>query len=489
MQRIPRSLLLAADIACFLVAAGASLWLSPLVRVWAQQRSSLASVLQIDDLRTALDPSQLAVLGIMMPVTLTVLGAMGLYRPIFKLSRTRIVAGAVVGPLAGLSAGVLMLFATRTFAWSRLLLFSTTVACALLMAAYRLLIRHYRRRRAAQGAYARSVAVIAAPDVVDYIAQHYRRVVPESAYQLVGRLAVAGEPASGATGGALPVLGRVDDLGDLLIHQPIQEVVAVLAANAPNDWIRDVIQQCDYFRVTLRIVPEALLVNGWSDLEVDFGSDDVRLPDIVLRTPTVDSDIWMVKRGFDAVVAVVLLLLLSPLLLLIAVAIKVTSPRLPIFYEWNVVGYHGRRFRGYKFTTMVDDADSRKADLMHLNEMSGPVFKIKADPRVTPLGRFLRKFSLNELPQLWSVVKGDMSLVGPRPAGPHELVGYERWHKRKLSVRPGITCLWQVRGRNQISSFDDWVRMDLEYIDNWSLWLDLKILMRTAWVVVRGTGS
>ena len=120
--------------------------------------------------------------------------------------------------------------------------------------------------------------------------------------------------------------------------------------------------------------------------------------------------------------------------------------------------------------------------------MQGPVFKIKNDPRVTPLGKVLRKYSLNELPQLWSVLKGDMSLVGPRPAFRHELDQYDLWHKRKLSIQPGMTCLWQVRGRNRINSFDEWVRMDLEYIDNWSLWLDLRILVRTLWVVITGTG-
>jgi lipopolysaccharide/colanic/teichoic acid biosynthesis glycosyltransferase len=137
---------------------------------------------------------------------------------------------------------------------------------------------------------------------------------------------------------------------------------------------------------------------------------------------------------------------------------------------------------------MAVDADERKSELMAQNQMQGPVFKIRDDPRVTPLGRYLRMFSINELPQLWSVLKGDMSLVGPRPAFPHELERYELWHKRKLTVQPGITCLWQVRGRNRISRFDDWVRMDLEYIDNWSLWLDFKILVRTAVTVIRGSG-
>jgi lipopolysaccharide/colanic/teichoic acid biosynthesis glycosyltransferase len=173
----------------------------------------------------------------------------------------------------------------------------------------------------------------------------------------------------------------------------------------------------------------------------------------------------------------------------IAIAVKLTTPSLKVFYPWKVVGFRGRRFTGYKFTTMVADADDRKKDLLAQNEMTGPVFKVAKDPRVTPLGRFLRRFSLNELPQFWSVLVGDMSLVGPRPAGPHELARYEMWHKRKLSVRPGITCFWQIRGRNKISNFDDWVRMDLEYIEKRSLKLDLQILLRTALVVVRGTGS
>jgi lipopolysaccharide/colanic/teichoic acid biosynthesis glycosyltransferase len=138
---------------------------------------------------------------------------------------------------------------------------------------------------------------------------------------------------------------------------------------------------------------------------------------------------------------------------------------------------------------MVADADQRKQSLSELNEMSGPVFKIRNDPRVTPLGRILRKYSLNELPQLWSVLVGDMSLVGPRPAGPHELVRYAQWHKRKLSVRPGLTCYWQVRGRNLISNFDDWVKMDLEYIQKRSVKTDMAILLQTVSAVVRGTGS
>jgi lipopolysaccharide/colanic/teichoic acid biosynthesis glycosyltransferase len=153
------------------------------------------------------------------------------------------------------------------------------------------------------------------------------------------------------------------------------------------------------------------------------------------------------------------------------------------------LGLDKKDFIGFKFRTMVADADRMKDQLKHLNEMEGPVFKIKEDPRITLIGRVLRKWSLDELPQLYSVLKGDMSLVGPRPGFVHEVSNYDNWHRRKLSVKPGITCLWQVRGRNKVSSFDDWVRMDLEYIDNWSLWLDLKILLKTIPIVLMAKGA
>lgn len=137
---------------------------------------------------------------------------------------------------------------------------------------------------------------------------------------------------------------------------------------------------------------------------------------------------------------------------------------------------------------MIPSADQMKVNLEAMNIMKGPVFKMERDPRVTNVGKFLRKYSLDELPQLWSVLKGDMSLVGPRPVFPQELHGYESWHRRKLSVKPGITCLWQISGRHKVNDFDEWVRLDFEYIDNWSLWLDIKILFKTIVAVLKGGG-
>ncbi len=184
------------------------------------------------------------------------------------------------------------------------------------------------------------------------------------------------------------------------------------------------------------------------------------------------------KRAIDVILSCVLLIVLFPLFLMIAVGIKLTSPG-PVLYRWPVVGAGGTPLSAYKFRTMIIGAELTKEQLLDKNEATGPVFKMRNDPRITPIGRILRKFSLDELPQLWSVLKGDMSLVGPRPVLTTEWTQFDAWHRRKLSVKPGIVCLWHLRG--QPREFDKWVELDLEYIDNWSLWLDLKLL---AWTVV-----
>jgi lipopolysaccharide/colanic/teichoic acid biosynthesis glycosyltransferase len=175
--------------------------------------------------------------------------------------------------------------------------------------------------------------------------------------------------------------------------------------------------------------------------------------------------------------------------LAIAVAIKSSSPG-PVFFRQKRSGINGSPFTIYKFRTMNTNAEQIKHELEAMNEMSGPVFKVTNDPRVTPIGKFLRKFSLDELPQLFNVLRGEMSLVGPRPLPVDEVRRFDNLaHRRRLSVKPGLTCLWQISGRNQITDFKDWVRLDLQYIDNWSIWLDLRILLLTFPVVLRGTGA
>jgi lipopolysaccharide/colanic/teichoic acid biosynthesis glycosyltransferase len=188
------------------------------------------------------------------------------------------------------------------------------------------------------------------------------------------------------------------------------------------------------------------------------------------------------------VVAATALILLSPLYLVLAIMVKLGSPG-PVLYRWRVVGKAGQTFLSYKFRSMVANADELRSGLEPLNEMKGPVFKLGNDPRITRTGFWMRRYSLDELPQLYSVLKGDMSLVGPRPPLETEYAIFTEHQKRKLAVRPGITCLWQVNGRNQVNDFDEWVRLDLEYIRSWSLWLDLKILLKTVGTVFAGSGK
>ena len=197
---------------------------------------------------------------------------------------------------------------------------------------------------------------------------------------------------------------------------------------------------------------------------------------------------YALKRAMDFTISGLLLVILSPLLLAVALAIKATS-RGPALYPCDWVGQGERVFRGYKFRTMVAGAAAMEAELQSRNEMKGPAFKLTDDPRITAIGGFLRKYSIDELPQLWSVFKGDMSLVGPRPPRLHEFKRFTEYQKRKLAVKPGITCLWQVEGRHRINDYDDWVARDIAYIDNWSLGLDVKILFKTLIVVLAGSGK
>jgi exopolysaccharide biosynthesis polyprenyl glycosylphosphotransferase len=210
---------------------------------------------------------------------------------------------------------------------------------------------------------------------------------------------------------------------------------------------------------------------------------------LVFRSAPADSWHRIAKQALDAVGALVLLLTTSWLFAAVAVAIRFTSPG-PVFFKQQRAGLNGRPFVMLKFRSMVSNAEQRKHEIERLNEMAGPVFKVSNDPRVTPVGRFIRKWSIDELPQLINVLRGDMSLVGPRPLPVDEVKRFDDFaHRRRLSVKPGLTCLWQVMGRNQISDFKEWVRLDLQYIDNWTFWLDLKILAKTIPAVFRGTGA
>lgn len=195
-----------------------------------------------------------------------------------------------------------------------------------------------------------------------------------------------------------------------------------------------------------------------------------------------------IKLLFDVVISGSLLLVLSPLFLILALTVRLTSSG-PVFYRWKVVGKNGRPFTGFKFRSMCLNADLLKGQLEHRNEMRGPMFKLTNDPRVTKVGAWMRRYSLDELPQLYSVLRGDMSLVGPRPPLVSEYSRFTEYQKQKLAVKPGITCLWQVNGRNDVKDFDDWVALDLDYIRRWTPMLDMLILVKTVSEVFGGSGK
>jgi exopolysaccharide biosynthesis polyprenyl glycosylphosphotransferase len=278
------------------------------------------------------------------------------------------------------------------------------------------------------------------------------------------------------------VIGCNDEIENILHKNTIDEVIICVSTDR-FDQIRNILDICEREGVQVRLNSDFF---GKTVKKVRV--DQIYDISIISFITTPDNEFALyIKRIMDILISALLMIILSPLFLVIALLIKMTSKG-PIFYQWNVVGLNKKPFKSLKFRTMIPNADAIKSDLAVFNIMKGPVFKLKRDPRITSIGNILRKFSLDELPQLWSVFKGDMSLVGPRPAGPLELKKYESWHRRKLSIKPGITCLWQISGRNEINDFNEWVKLDLEYIDNWSLSLDLKILLKTIPAVLRGTG-
>ena len=281
-----------------------------------------------------------------------------------------------------------------------------------------------------------------------------------------------------------------------LLETPVQQIVSMLhhysvygvilsAKHTYFEQVEYVIRACELEGV------EVWLVADFFATQISRTSFDELLdrPLLVFRTAPEASWQSVIKHVMDLAGAFVLLILLSPLFLLIAIGIKLTSPG-PILFKQQRSGQSGAPFTLYKFRTMITNAEQFKRELELMNEMSGPVFKVTNDPRVTRIGQWLRRYSLDELPQLYNVLRGEMSLVGPRPLPVDEVKRFsDLAHRRRLSVRPGLTCLWQISGRNQIKDFKDWVRLDLEYIDNWTLWLDLKILLRTIPAVLAATGA
>jgi exopolysaccharide biosynthesis polyprenyl glycosylphosphotransferase len=401
----------------------------------------------------------------------------GLYRLQARLSLREefvdILRATVVLALATLSA----LFVLRLPDVSRLFLLLLFVSQPILTLAFRASLRIFFASIRSRGLNSRYVLIIGTGSEANAFANRIERH-PELGLRVMGHLSAAGEAPSSAT---RPVLGDLEALETILHNEVVDEVAVCLPIHL---WslVEPITRLCEeegkIVRVPLDVTGSVFAggrveeFDGVPILSVLYG------PDRVLGLAA--------KRAVDIVVSLVALIMLSPLLLVIAVALRIVEGP-PVFFRQVRVGLHGRPFTVLKFRSMVPEAEDLYPELERLSEVRGPAFKIANDPRITRLGRFLRRTSLDELPQLWNVLRGEMSVVGPRPAPPREVVAYSIWHRRRLSMKPGLTGLWQIEARHD-EDFDRRASLDLAYIDRWSLWLDLKIMLRTVPAVLLAQG-
>lgn len=405
---------------------------------------------------------------ILLPVAPVVLELQGFYaRPLVcpRLQTLWMLCRACVLMSLGL---VLALFLSRLIIARGVVIGFGALSFGLLWAKEEL-VRLAVKRRVGRGQYRRRFLLVGAPEETERIA-----------LELAGR-----------SQGEIEVLGQLD-LGQLkiqrlveLLHEHSINGVILSARRAYFEQVDAVLEACEREGVESWLVADFFKTQISRTTFDDFNGR----PMLVFRTVPEPSWQSVLKQLLDFFGALIILAILALPLAVVALLIKLTSPG-PIFFRQLRSGLNGQPFMLYKFRTMVTNAEQLKHELAAMNEMTGPVFKVTNDPRITKIGRVLRKFSIDEFPQLWNVLRGEMSLVGPRPLPVDEVKRfYDLAHRRRLSVKPGLTCLWQISGRNNVKDFKDWVRLDLEYIDNWSLWLDIKILWWTVPVVLTGAGA
>ena len=355
----------------------------------------------------------------------------------------------------------------------------TTAAVVASRLALRFMLESLRRR----GRNIRYVLVVGTNSRAIEFAQRIESKAV-SGYKVIG---FVDEPWSGLAEfqkGPYRLACDIRDLASFLRKTVVDDVVIGLPLRSYYERASAVAALCELQGIVVRFLPGLFNLNLARPRAEEFGDDTV------ITVSTAQGGGWpaVLKRVLDIALSVLLLPFLVPLFLVVAILIKLTSEG-PVFFTQDRLGLNKRRFRIYKFRTMVADAAQQQAAVEHLNEQQGPVFKIHADPRITHVGRLLRKSSIDELPQLLNVVKGEMSLVGPRPLPVRDYEGFDQdWQRRRFSVRPGITCLWQISGRSSIE-FDKWMELDVRYIDEWSLWLDFRILAGTIAAVLKGTGA
>jgi exopolysaccharide biosynthesis polyprenyl glycosylphosphotransferase len=419
----------------------------------------------------------------LLPLVLAIWTLLLVTREAYTSRRTVALASEVWQVVRVVGAGTLTLaaagwllrldFVSRPF----LILFASLDLVFLLLE--KLVLRLAARRVRRRGYNYRSLLIVGinprAEEVARIIGEH-----PHWGLQLIGFVAPNGEHEKEF--GGLPVLGRADDLPRLLQQEVVDEVIFVLSRRQLEEF-EDSFLLCSELGIRARVALYFPHMKARVVLEELEG-----IPLLTFtNTPGAPFPMFL-KRVQDITVSTLGMVLTAPFVPLIAVAVKLSS-RGPVLYSQERCGLNGRRFTLHKFRTMYEGADRRLDEVAHLNEVEGPAFKARRDPRTTPVGRVLRRLSLDELPQLFNVLKGDMSLVGPRPPLPEEVERYERWQRRRLSMKPGLTGLWQVSGRAGLDDFNRWTALDLTYIDRWSLWLDLKILLKTIPAVLSTRGA
>ncbi len=381
--------------------------------------------------------------------------------------------------ITGVAVVIVLVFMATPSYYSRLIFAYAGVAMVLLLGAARTVEHAVLRRRRRVGIGVRHILIVGAGEIGRTL---MRNVVarPELFYVIVGF--VDDDPLKSHTDiGPCPALGTIDSLDRIIAERQVDEVIVTLPW-VYHDRISEIMGTCEEINVEVRIVPD-LFRTRLSSVKIETING---VPLLSLADTRLSETQSVLKRVIDIVISIVGLIILSPLMLLISLAIKIDS-RGPVFFRQERVGMGGKPFTITKFRTMCADAENLKASLVDKNEATGPIFKIKDDPRRTRLGRFLRH-GLDELPQLWNVLCGEMSFIGPRPPTPDEVEKYEPWHMRRLEVRPGITGLWQVSGRSDLS-FDEMVLLDTYYIENWSLMLDFRIVFKTIPAVLTGSGG
>jgi len=417
---------------------------------------------------------------IILPVWYGLLSLQGLYES-FRTRRFTEIVWIIIktGFFATLITGTMIFVLKLTYVSRTVIFFFSAISVSFLSLEKAILIQGFKHARLGENSYKHLLLVGTgkrAERFVQMVKEHR-----EWGIKIIGL--IDDEPEKiGAEVSNIKVIGLLKDIPDILHEKIVDEVVFII----PRSWLSRIeksILSCEKEGIKVSVAVDLFNFKIGKLQATDLGG----IP--LMRLETTPGSPWQlfIKRGIDIIVSFAGLVLLAPVFLLTALVIKLSS-RGPLFFKQERNGMNGRKFTLLKFRSMVVGAEEMRDELLALNEMDGPVFKIRNDPRITGIGKFLRKTSLDELPQLINVLNGDMSLVGPRPLPLVEVANFEAWQRRRLSIRPGVTCFWQISGRNEIG-FEEWMKLDLEYIDNWSLGLDIKILINTVPVVLFGTGA